>query len=370
MTSIPEYTFVVTNLITKKVIEEVELQSCHWEELYNRPGSGRATARIHGKKTTPQNFAPWNNGLYVLKDGDIRYGGVIGAVQPRAGTGVIDIPILSFEDYLRSRLIKSNSNMANATQTGNDITWTSKDQFLIAADAIAHTQQGDGNIGITVAYGSLSGVLRTDTIHTWDYKFAGEYFEDLAARDNGFDWRIRYKYVNDNPQPELYLKYPRMGRKTQFKLYYQSDGSTSNIQSYDVSGGEQPITGTLAVVGAGEGDSMVRTNIIPTTGGVDYDSVVSFKDVSKSSTLSEYGRLILAQNETPVRTFEVVLAQDDTPHYTEFVCGDDMELRIDDGYNQINSECSVISKKVILQPTHDEEVTVTLMEFSFIDSFA
>src|SRR5688572_8329698 len=263
-----EYTFLSTNLLTGKVIAEVNLQSMHWDEFYNRPGGGRATARIHDPKTTPENFQPWGTGLWVVKEGDIRFGGIMGQIAPRSGTNVIDIPVVSFAEYLRMRLIKDITNMTNATMTGNNITWTNKDQFEMVADVVNHTQVGNGDLGIDVVWDALSGILRTDTIHTWDFKMAGEYFEDLAARNNGFDWRVEYHYDGDNPSSRIRLKYPRMGRKTGFMLYYK-DGTDSNIQSYDMSGGKPPLSGTLGLMGAGEGDAMVRANLTPVSGHVD-----------------------------------------------------------------------------------------------------
>lgn len=364
-----EYTFVSTNLLTGKVIAEVNLQSMHWDEFYNRPGGGRATARIHDAKTTPENFQPWGTGLWVLKDGDIRFGGIMGKIAPRSGTGVIDIPVVPFAEYLRMRLIRNVTGMTNAVMTGNNITWTSKDQFLIAADVIAHTQQGNGDLGITTIYDALSGIVRTDTVHTWDFKMVGEYFEDLAARNNGFDWRIEYHYVDDNPTARMRLKYPRMGRKTGITLYYSSDGSDSNIQAYDADGGKPPISGSLGLMGAGEGDGMVRLTLNPVSGHVDYDEVVSFKDVSQVSTLTEHGQYILAQREHPNRIFDCTLAYGTDPSYTEFVPGDDMHIQIDDGYNQIDTDGTVIAKSVVLTETHDEEVKVQLYEMSFLDTF-
>jgi hypothetical protein len=367
--SLGEYLFLSTNLLTVKVIAEVNLQSMHWDEFYNRPGSGRATARIHDEKTTPENFQPWGTGLWVVKDGDLRFGGIMGQIAPRSGTNVIDIPVVSFAEYLRKRLIRNITNMSFATMSGNNITWTDRDQFEIAADVIAHTQIGNGDLGITTVWDALSGIVRTDTVHTWDFKMSGEYFEDLAARNNGFDWRIEYHYVDDNPTPRMRLKYPRMGRKTGFTLYYK-DGTDSNIQSYDVSGGKPPISGVLALMGSGEGDAMVRSTLNPSSGHVDYDEVASFKDVSVVSTLNEHGNYILAQRSNANRTFDCTLAYDQDPGYTEFVCGDDMRLQVDDGYNQINASTTVIAKSIVLTETFDDEVKVQLFEMSFVDEFA
>src|SRR5258706_1019159 len=161
MAVLGEYAFLATNLLTGSVIEEVELQSFSWTEIFNRPGSGRATARVHNPKTTQENFASWQNGLWAIKDGAVKFGGIMAGVQPRKGTGVIDIPLMSFMDYISAQITNDITAMTNATQVGKDIIWTNKDQFLIAADLVNHSQTGtpNRNLGVTVAYDSLSGIL-------------------------------------------------------------------------------------------------------------------------------------------------------------------------------------------------------------------
>lgn len=369
MASLGEYTFVTTNLLTGKIIDEVELQSMHWSEIYNRPGSGRATARIHHPKTTTANFNPWNTGLWVLKDGDLRFGGIVSEVAPREGTGVIDIPIITFSEYLRYRLVKSNSSMTNATQSGNDIKWAQKDQFQIADDLVKHTQTGNGNLGITTIWSALSGVLRDFTLKTWEFKMAGEVVEDFAARDNGFDWRHEYYYSGVVPKCRIRYSYPRQGIRLTEGFVYTSDGTQGNIRSYDMGPGLKPLSGRVALVGAGEGDSMVRTAIDPPGNLVDYDEVYVFKDVSNINTLLEHGRYAVAQRSTSQRTFVINVDWGQGPEYTEFKCGDEMPVYIDDGYNQVNSACTVISKEVVLSQEHDEDVKVNMFELSFLDAF-
>jgi hypothetical protein len=363
-----EYMFVVTDLLTRKVINEVELQSFHWSEIYNKPGGGRATARIHHPKTTAQNFQSWNNGLWVIKDGDIRYGGVLGSVQPRAGTGVIDVPVLGFPEYLRGRIIDDISGMTNAALSVNDITWTNKDQFLIADDVIKHTQQGFGDIGLTTVWGALSGILKSETVHTYEHKFAGDWFEGFAARINGFGWYPEFYYSGDDPRCRIKLVYPRVGVVTELDLHYE-ENTPSNIVSYDMDGGRAPISGKLHLVGAGEGDDMVHTHITaPVSGQVRYDEVVSYKDVSLLTTLTEKGNYYAAQRETPGRQFTISIdwSHDMGPHYTEFRAGDEMPVHISDGYVQVDSLCTVISKQVTLSPTHDEVVKVTMLEMALL----
>jgi len=366
MAILGEYTFIVTNLLTGKVIDEVELSSMHWTDIYNKPGSGQATARIHHPKTTKENFNSWNNGLWVLKDGDIRFGGYLGKVQPRSGTGVIEIPVLGFMEYLRQRVVYDNSNMDDATFISNDIKWENKEQFDIASDVVDHTQQGDGNIGLSVIYSSPSGILRDETISVFEQKYAGDWFEGFAARINGFGWAQEYYYDGDDPKCRFRLTYPRTGRSTDFDLTYEQDSDGSNIVKYDLDGGQQPITGRLVMVGAGEGDDMVTATIIPASSEVAYDAVITYKDVSVQQTLVDKGYYHLAARGTPARNFTISIDWNRGPFYTEFAPGDEMDVHIDDGFVQVDSVCTTISKQVTLSPQHDEDVKVSMIEVALL----
>jgi hypothetical protein len=290
----------------------------------------------------------------------------MGKIQPRSGTGVIDIPIMAFSDYLRTRVVRSNTNMGFATLTGNDIKWTDVDQFRIADDVIKHTQQGNGNIFLTTTWDALSGLLRTETIHTYETKMAGDWFEDFAARDNGFGWQQRYLYSGDDPRCQIFLKYPRVGRVTTFKLRYQGDDSSSNILAFDDDGGTMPISGHLFMIGAGEGDDMLRSTLTSGLGGVAYDEVVAYKDVSIPATLIEKGNYIMRARSTAGRTFTIQTDWNMVPFYTEMDPGDQVEVLVDDGYTQVDTNCTIIGKKVVLSDTHDDQVTWTLIETTFL----
>src|SRR5690606_22357435 len=79
-----------------------------------------------------------------------------------------------------------------------DRTYTSVDQHDIARALIAFAQQGNGNIGLQVATND-SGVVRTETYEGRELARIGTRVEELAARQNGFEFSVTTALVNDVP---------------------------------------------------------------------------------------------------------------------------------------------------------------------------
>lgn len=368
-----EYNFLVTNLRTHKVIAEVNLQSMRWNELLGRPGGGRFTARITDRKTTPENFTAWETGLWVARGNDLEFGGFLGPIQPRAGTGIIEGPVLGFAEYMRMRLIVGVQGMTNAVGTGNDITWTNKDDFLIADDLVNHSQRGV-SMGLEADWVSLSGKTSDLTLHTWDYKKCGDEFEQFAARADGFSWWPVFFYDANNTDPRVKLMFqsPRRGRKTDFRFTFDNEPRVkNNVLAVDADGGKMPLTGRLGVVGSGEGDAMIRSNIIVEDGTtIEYDDSVAFKDVTVKATLTEKGDYIRLQRQAGQgRIFTCDMDWNMMPEYSQYAPGDEVNLFVDYGWLQVQSLCTITSKEIVLSSTGDPQVKVTLAEMSFLDTF-
>src|SRR5262245_9014637 len=179
--SVGEFTFLVTGLLSGKVIDEVDLQSMNWTEVLNRPGSGAATARIEADSTTEDNFLSWGNALWCLQGDEVLWGGIIGGVQPRADTRVLNIPVHGFMEYYRTQPIQTTVAPTNAIVFPPSTQWEwgisygghphksavefqQIDQFRIFEDLIKHVSKRDplSNIKPIVSYDALSGVLRDD----------------------------------------------------------------------------------------------------------------------------------------------------------------------------------------------------------------
>ena len=361
-----DYTFIITDLLTGFIIDEVELSSMNWDEVYNRPGAGSATARLDDPKTTEANFSAWQNALWAIKDGDIRWCGFMGNVAPRGGSRVINVPLYGFEEYLRYQLVVNQQNMSYATSADNFRTtkWSQIDQFQIVEDLVKHGQRNSiqSNIGLEVVYDQLSGVLRDETISQWNAKFVGERIEELTDNIDGFDWYYEYYWDGTTPKVRMRLKYPRGPRYTNVFLEYDNDPGNTNIVQYDVDGGDRPASRMLGL-GAGEDlDQVYAFSSEVKPGNVNYDDVYSNLDVTDVNTLQQQIDGIRLTRDKVRNSIQIVLDQNLDPHYTTYRPGDALKVRIDDGFVQIDGFYTTVSKSIVLSKEHDEVVTVSLLD--------
>lgn len=356
-----EYTFFVTNLLTGQIIDEVELQSFNWKELYNRPGSASATVRIDEPTATRTNFDSWRNGLWLRQGDQIIWGGIIGHVAPVSGTRVLNVPVHGFFEYFRTRFIRSIQGMSHATMTGSTIKWTNKDVFFIAEDLIAHAQSfATGDIGIVVDYDGPSGVVTSQTYYSYEFKPVGVAFEQLADNIKGFDWRYTFAWNGNNPQCAIRLSKIPQGRRTDYVFEYDHTPGNKNIISFDSDAGEMPANG-IAAIGAGEGDAMKRTYVADlNTGYPLYEALVSYKDVTNINTLTDHANKHLVRNKVPVQSVVVKLDPNMEPTHTEFICGDEVRLAVDDGWQKFTGYWRVVSKEMALSKEHDLDLKVGL----------
>jgi hypothetical protein len=359
--ALEEYTFLVTQLLTGNVIDEVELQSFHWNELYNRPGSAQATARVDDRTATRTNYASWQNGLWIRQGDEILWGGYMGSVSPISGTRALQIPVFGFEEYFRTRFLRSIQGMTNANVSYSGIQWTNKDIFLIAKDMITHAQSfATGDLGVVVDYGALSGTITSQTYYAYEFKPVGVAFEQLADNIAGFDWRYRFDWSGSKPRCTIWLSPVPQGRRTQFVLELDHNPGKTNLQSLDSESSTPPVNG-VAAAGSGEGDAMLKSYVSDLgTGYPLFEGMVSYKDVTQQATLDNHAYKHLARNKVPQANLTVSIASDGEPKHNEFICGDELFVKVDDGWNQYAAYYRVSSKEMLLSKTHDMELKVGL----------
>jgi len=359
--ALEEYTFLVTKLLTGDIIDEVELQSFHWNELYNRPGSAQATARIDDRTATRTNYASWQNGLWIRQGDEILWGGYMGSVSPISGTRALQIPVYGFEEYYRTRFLRSIQGMINANVSYSGIQWVNKDVILIAEDMIKHANSfTTGDIGVAVNHSALSGNVTSQTYFAYEFKPVGVAFEQLADNIAGFDWRYKFDWNGIKPRCTIWLSPIPQGRRTSFVLEYDHNPGKTNIAAFDSESGSPPVNG-VAAAGSGEGDLMLKSYVSDLgTGYPLYEGMISYKDVTLKATLDNHAYKHLARNKIPLANLNVTLNSDGEPKHNEFIAGDQLLVKVDDGWNQYNAFYRVYAKEMLLSKEHDMELRVGL----------
>jgi hypothetical protein len=384
---IGSHTFLVTGLLSGKVIDEVDIQSFNVNEVLNRPGGGAATARIESPSTNDQNFLSWANALWCIEGDNILWGGIIGDVQPRASTRVLNIPLYGFMTYYETQPVRVTAlgqfnhmlaigpnwsftsfnppNYINAAVSAQHI-----DQFLIFEDLIMHVGRRDvlSNIRPEVRYEGLSGVLRDDIVFNWEYKMAGTLAQQIADRENGFFWHTRFHFDSNSPAFHFHLHHPLLGSDLPIIYDWDAQPEETNLMEYDFGGEEKPANSVI-VVGAGEADKAkvarkesTASSIGAFSGGRPrYYEVVTLSEVTNQTTLQAHANKRWDRHKIPFKTASVKM-QNPEDEFLAFELGDTVNLRIDDHSTQLFDRFRVVSKSTVLTDTGDKVVTLEMEE--------
>lgn len=272
-----DFYYLSTDLLTGDIQDVVEINSFHWGELYKSPGSGVATAKFDVDTTKAENFKDWANGFWVVENGIIKWGGVMGKIQRKGGTRVISVPVVGFLEWLKYRYIRSTQGMTYATMENvSDITWNGIEQFHIFKDVIDHVQSfPDGDIGIGVTWDRLSGKGLDSQVSQYTVKAAAPYLVELSDRlSSGFDFEQTYEWVDGRPKVNFNLSYPAVGRSSKHILLFQPERKEvveqSVVQALNTTG----VSGSYANVSSG------ATNV---TGDIKIINFINLQDYTPSS---------------------------------------------------------------------------------------
>jgi hypothetical protein len=257
------YKFLTTNLLTGNVLGDLEISSCNWKEVYKAPGSASITVRFDAPTSRPEFFMDWSSALWVVKDGEILWGGIVGKVQRRGGSRSITIPVVGFLEYFRRRFLRNAQGMTYGKLVRvSDIEWRDIDVFNIFKDVVDHAQSfPDGNLNIGVTWDKLSGQKTTMVYRTFTVKSIGNLMGELSDRlTSGFDFEQRYTWVNGKPKCNFHLMYPAFNRQLNKVLLFQIDrnvivnepiinalNTTGVSGSYATPGVKTSITGDIEV---------------------------------------------------------------------------------------------------------------------------
>lgn len=292
-------------------------------------------------------FQPGRTAIHVLRDGSPQWSGIIWT--RRITKDGLTFGAEGWHSGLRKRTINWDLDY-------------DQDQLAIFRDLIDRTQsQSNGDFGIELG-AETSGVDRVRTYRSHERKFIGEALEQLAAVENGFDFEI-VPYLNGREvRRKLALYYPRKGRRRNDLRF--THGSNIVILEEETDG--KALANTIHAVGAGEGDTMLRTTVAApeslTTFPL-YEDVLTHKSVKEEPTLVANAQDLLAGTRYPV---DVVSATVETTPGT-FSTGDEIRVSADDGPREIDQWFRVVGLGVDVSDEGDEKITT---DFAPVEAFS
>ncbi|PJN40720.1 hypothetical protein CG747_10260 [Streptomyces sp. CB02959] len=200
------YRALFCDLRTDQVLDSLPISSVSFEDYIGKTGTLSGTLAAPDRGTADRIRAavvPGRTMVWIERDGVIWWGGIAWTVTVsstgRGAPAKAEIQAATLDSYLDHRLLTY------------DFTATEVEQFEIARRLVGYAQaSAGGDIGIRLSQGT-SGVTRTRKYGRYDLPKIRDLLDQLAAVQNGFEWRIRC-YRNDTGEriKELQLGHPRI----------------------------------------------------------------------------------------------------------------------------------------------------------------
>lgn len=215
---LPVYTYLIADLRTNTILEEIRLTGVKFNKPLNDSGKFSGTWKL-GPKTghlDPYDLSmPARRVIYALRDDRPMWGGIIWTRNYDSAKQEVQIGAGDWWTYFDHRkvipMIPANPDLT--TVAGLSTTYTALDQNEIARRLVqlAQTHTG-GSIGVTVD-SSISAVVRDRTYNGWDLTGVGDALKNLVNIDGGPD--LVFDVLPSSPAPirALRLGDPWLGQQ-------------------------------------------------------------------------------------------------------------------------------------------------------------
>ena len=177
------YRYLFADLLTNEIIAELPLTGVSFNQQLNTAGTFQAHILLSGINSAEYNVdnatLPARNAIYVDRNGELVWGGVIWARSYNSDSQAISITAREFESYFERRLISTTQNFQNT------------DQLEIVRTLIDDAQTLPyGDIGV-ITGSETSGVLIDRVYYDYELKQLWQAVKDLSDQDDGFDFNIK-----------------------------------------------------------------------------------------------------------------------------------------------------------------------------------
>lgn len=315
------YRYLLADLLGGQTLAEVPFTSASFEHVLNAPGNFEGTLALKQPPALHLVLAPLfphllgRLALYVERDGVIVWGGIPWTSDPDLDAGTMTIRGEGWLSYLRRRVLRATKVYTQVDQTTeiakNLIDW-----------ALAY---GPSPPIDTTAVGA-TGVPRDRTWQAYERPWIGRLIEDLAAVENGFDFRFDSAWSAGAIVTRFLTSYPNTGRST--NLVFEIG---TQVTSAALGCDGTALATHVDAVGAGEGDLGLLASVanpgMLAAGWPVLDDVISAGDVSVFATLDAKARHRLARGSAPITLPRLSVAPEAEPTFGSYSVGDVVTIR-------------------------------------------
>jgi hypothetical protein len=356
------YTYLVADLRTGTIIDELPLAGVSFDKKLNDIGSFRGQLYVTDpaiRDREPRLLTePGRTAIYVNRDGELLWGGIIWTTRYVAASGVLEIGAADFLSYFDHRFVLH----PDLTST---ISYTDVDQIVIARRILEIAQSHDGgNMDLTFIGTQSSPVTRTVLYGPSELKPVAEALRDLANAEDGFDFTVDVRYdVTGEPERVVRFGHPRIGQPGQPHVWEYG----ANLIDYTWPRDASSMVTRLIAQGTADDNaplmSIASDNAAHRAGWplLEDASQVDAKTVAE---LAAHARGELAARRRPVVLPELTVRADLDPVVGTYSVGDDVRIIIDDPFfadEQLDVTMRLIGYEVV--PGDDagqEEVKLTV----------
>jgi hypothetical protein len=295
----------------------------------------------------PGDLDAWRTALYVDRDGSIVWAGVVIGVRAEVQSNAITLDAKGFHEYFNRRFLLTTADYLQVDQTE------------IAADLINDAQGiAGGDIAIDTSLVAPTGVLRDRLFNDFERKNLGEAINQLAALDDGFDFRYESRWESGSIVTYFITSYPPAGRSTDFTFEL---GTNVELMNLEIDGTD--LANRIDVVGAGEGQSMPIGSAADVQSLTAYpllQDVLSENDLTDPALLAASARFHLTRAAAPLIIPSLTALGNRTPTFGSYLVGDIVRVKGSYGFIDLNSEYRITVLDVRVDNLGQESVDITL----------
>jgi hypothetical protein len=321
--TLPTYHYLPFDLNTNTQLGEIPLEDVSYSHKLSAPGNASFSIPVTPemlKQQVKQSSVPGKTGLYIIRDNQIAWGGIIWKRQYDSKSRQVRYEAGSFESYFDHRF------------QSNVLGFEDVDQMTIAR-TLALQAADEMHIDVDPA---ISGVKRYYNAFYYDFKTIGGELDSLGSLWDGFDWNIRvYLDETGTIRRRLVWGYPNLGvSAADSTLIFEYPG---NVRSYTVNADADKAGNRVWAIGGGQGLDQIsyesRDDAQLAAGFPLLETTRAYKDVFQPARLQARSKQDLERLRPPVTIVSVEVDPFDHPRVGAYNPGDWARFILDDNWN-------------------------------------
>jgi hypothetical protein len=356
---VTHYAYIFTDLRTSEPLAELPLSSVYVMDTQNDLGEFRADYHLdqtgYDNQTMLDATIPGRCGIVVEREGQPIWDGFITSRWYQSQAKSVSLYAKTIKSYPNHVYVDSTFEYEGVEQTQVFLNlWT-----LLQADITR-------NIQVALPAAIPTGVLKTETVHQYEFKTFGSVMDDLANGDNGFDWTVQTTKSSGSYTRTLLMGYPYLGEPFSDDSIVLDYPGSAVLNYYET---ENQIATHTFGQGAGSGIAMLQALNVDADQlslGLRFDRTISFKDVNNQAILSSLTTQAFNQDKpsTGPSVFKLELKGDASPQFGDYNLGDYMYLYISDPRHSLALLKNVRLTRWELRPPESGGIEQTNLTFA------